>query len=192
MRRIGCVRCEKFRCDFIANSWALIAPFQPVLHWVLSINETLPNAPQHYEINKNMSLGFNWVERVRSFWKILTWLQGSNLCLNSIILAQFCIGFRVVMKQSKMHPNTTNRTKTWVHGPMGRIGCLCCQKFRCDFVARTIALIALVQSILDRVSGSNETIQNAPKHYEMYRIMNLRSNGLDRVCSLRKISDATS
>ena len=92
----------------------LIAPFQPVLHRVSSINETLPNAPQHYEINKNMSLGFNRVERVHSFWKILTWLHGSNLCLNSIILAQFCIDFRVVTKQSKMHPNTMKCTKSWV------------------------------------------------------------------------------
>ena len=51
----------------MAQTCALNAPFQPDLHRVLSINETLPNAPQHYEINKNMSLGFNWVERVRSF-----------------------------------------------------------------------------------------------------------------------------
>ena len=64
---IGCVRCEKFQCDFMAQTCALNAPFHPVLHRVSSINETLPNAPQHYEINKNMSLGFNWVERVRSF-----------------------------------------------------------------------------------------------------------------------------
>jgi len=46
---------------------ALIAPFQPVLHRVSSINETLPNAPKHYETHKNMSLGINWVDRVRSF-----------------------------------------------------------------------------------------------------------------------------
>ena len=43
------------------------APFQPILHRVLSINETLPNAPKHYETHKNMSLGINWVDRVRLF-----------------------------------------------------------------------------------------------------------------------------
>ena len=142
---IGCVHCEKFRCDIVAQTcalialfrpilhrvscsnktiqnapkyykthqyksydshegdwvcqlWkipmrlmaqtcALIAPFQPVLHRISSINETLPNAPKHYETHKNMSLGINWVDRVCSFWKILTRLHGTNLCINSTIPA---------------------------------------------------------------------------------------------------------
>ena len=33
----------------MTQTCALIAPFQPVLHRVSSINETLPNAPKHYE-----------------------------------------------------------------------------------------------------------------------------------------------
>jgi len=52
-------------------------------------------------------------------------------------------------------------------------------------MARTCALILLVQPALHRVLCSNETIQNAPKHYKMN--MSLGSNGLDRVRSLRKI-----
>ena len=59
-------------------------------------------------------------------------------------------------------------------------------------MARTFALIAAVQPILRQASCSNETIQNAPKHYDMHQIMNLGSNGVDRVRSLQKISDATS
>jgi hypothetical protein len=51
----------------MAQTCALIAPFQPVFHRVSSINEALPNAPKHYETHKNMSLGINWVDRVRSF-----------------------------------------------------------------------------------------------------------------------------
>ena len=49
----------------MAQTCALIAPLQPVLHRVSSINETLPNAPKHYETHQNMSLGINWVDRVR-------------------------------------------------------------------------------------------------------------------------------
>ena len=49
---------------------ALIAPLQPVLPRVSSINETLPSAPKHYETHQNMSLGSDWVERVRSLRKI--------------------------------------------------------------------------------------------------------------------------
>ena len=56
-----------------------------------------------------------------------------------------------------------------------------------DFIAQTCPLIAPVQPIVHRVSCSNETIQNAPKHYEMQQIICLRSNGVYRVRSLRKI-----
>ena len=59
-------------------------------------------------------------------------------------------------------------------------------------MARTGAKILPFQPALHRLSCSNETIQNAPKHYEMHQIMSLGSNGVDRVRSLRKISDATS
>jgi len=54
-------------------------------------------------------------------------------------------------------------------------------------MARTCALILLVQPALHRVSCCNETIQNAPKHYKMHRHMSLGSNGVDQVCSLLKI-----
>ena len=50
-----------------AQTFALIAPVHPVLHRVSSINETLPNEPKHYETYQNMSLGFNWVDRMHSF-----------------------------------------------------------------------------------------------------------------------------
>ena len=48
------------------------------------------------------------------------------------------------------------------------------------------ALIAPVQPISHRVSCSNKTIQNAPKHYKMNQFMSLASNGVDRVRLLRK------
>jgi len=104
---IGCVRCEKFQCDLMAQTCPLIATVQPILHRVLCGNETLPNAPKHYKMLQNMSLV-----------------------------------------------------------PMGWIGCVRCEKFRCDFMAQTCALIAQVQPVLHRVSCSNKTLPNAPKHYE--------------------------
>src|SRR6185503_11005587 len=68
---------------------------------------------------------------------------------------------------------------------MGWIGCVRCEKFRCDFMAQTSALIALVQPVLHRVSCSNEALPNAPKHYELHQNMSLGSNGMGRVHSLR-------
>ena len=125
---IGCVRCEKFWCDFMARTSALIAPVQPVLHRLSCSNQTLPNAPKYSETQQNMNLGCNGVDLVRSLWK-----------------------------------------------------------FRCDFVARTFALIAPVQPILYQASCSNETIQNAFKHYETHQNMSLGPNSVDREHSLQKI-----
>ena len=125
---IGCARCKKFWCDFMARTSALIAPVQPVLHRVSCSNETLPNAAKYYETHQNMSLGSNGVDRVPSLRKIL-----------------------------------------------------------CDFVERTFALIAPVQPVLYQASCSNETIQNASKHYETHQNMSLGSNGVDQVHSLQKI-----
>ena len=56
------VHCEKFQNDFMAQTCALIAPVQPVLQRVSCSNETLPNAPKHYETHQNMSLGSNVVD----------------------------------------------------------------------------------------------------------------------------------
>ena len=60
---------------------------------------------------------------------------------------------------------------------MGWIGCIRCEKFRHDFVGWNLALFALIQPILHRVSCSNEMVPNAPKHYETQQRMSLGSNG---------------
>jgi len=54
-------------------------------------------------------------------------------------------------------------------------------------MARTFVLIAPVHPVLHRVSCSYETITDEHKHYETYQNMSLGSNGVDWVCSLRKI-----
>ena len=54
----------------MAQTCALIALVQPVLHQVSCSNGTLTNTPKHYETHKNMSLGSNGVDRVRSLRKI--------------------------------------------------------------------------------------------------------------------------
>src|SRR6185437_6537894 len=83
-----------------------------------------------------------------------------------------------------MHPNSSTRTKMSVYGPMGWIGCIRCEKFQRDFVARTFAL---VRPVLHFVSYGNQTVPNAPKLYETHQNISLGSNGLDPVRSLRKI-----
>ena len=70
---------------------------------------------------------------------------------------------------------------------MGWIRCVGCKKLQRNFVARTFALIAPIQYVLQQVSCSYETIPNAPKHYETHQNMSLGSNGVNQVRSLRKI-----
>ena len=133
-------------------------------------------------MNQNISLGSNGVDRVRSLRKIPTQVRGTNFCTSS---ARFAPSF--VRQPNGVHPNSTKRTKTSVLGPIGWIGCVRCEKFQCNFSARTFALIAPVQPVLHQASGSNEILPNTSKHYEMHTNMSLGSNGVDRVCSLWKI-----
>ena len=46
----------------MAWTFALIAPFQPVLHRVSYGNETVPNNTKQYETQQNMSLESNGVD----------------------------------------------------------------------------------------------------------------------------------
>ena len=69
MEWFGGIRCEKFQNDFMTQTCALIAPAQPNLHQVSCSNETIPNAPKHYETHQNMGLGSNGVDWVRLLQK---------------------------------------------------------------------------------------------------------------------------
>jgi hypothetical protein len=77
---IGCVCCEKFQCNFVAQTFALV---QPVLHRVSQGNQMVPNAPKLYEMRQNESLGSNGVDQVRSSRKTPTRLRGTNFCTSS-------------------------------------------------------------------------------------------------------------
>ena len=86
---IECIRCKKFRCDIVAKTFALISPVQPVLHQASCINETIQNAPKHYEMHQNMSLGSNGVDRLRSLQKNSMRLRGTNFCISCASSAHF-------------------------------------------------------------------------------------------------------
>ena len=60
---IGCVRCKKSWCDFVARTFAIIAPVHPVLHQVSCSYETIPNAHKYYKMHWNISFGSNGVDQ---------------------------------------------------------------------------------------------------------------------------------
>ena len=129
MAWIRCVDFEKLQCDFVAQTFALIAPVLFVLQQVSCSYETIPNAPKYYETDRNTSLTSNGVDCVRSLWKIPMWLRGTNFCINCSSWPRFAPSFMQLRNDPK-----------W------------------------------------------------PKHYKTHKNISLLSNGVDQVCSLRKIT----
>ena len=52
---IGWIRCKKLGCEFVARTFTLIAPVQPVLHRVSCSNKTIQNTPKYYKTHQYMS-----------------------------------------------------------------------------------------------------------------------------------------
>jgi hypothetical protein len=159
---IGCVRCEKFWHDFAARTFALIAEVQPVLHKVSCSNERIPNTPKHQEFTART---FALIAPVQPILHQVS-------CSNETI------------------PNASKHCKTHQKGALRSNG-LCWVRSMWKISTRihgtNFCIIAPVKPILYRVSCSNETIPNAPKHYETHQNMGLGSNGVVRVRSLWKI-----
>ena len=70
MEWIGCIRCEKSQRDFVARTFALIALVHPILHQLHAITKRSQMHPNTMKHTKNMSLGSNGVDQVRSLRKI--------------------------------------------------------------------------------------------------------------------------
>src|SRR4029079_16507453 len=104
------------------------------------------------------------MDRVRLLRESPTRLHGTNFCTSSARFAPSFVRrpngpectqivrnapkrqFRVQLDGSgmfvaKMHPNSTKRTKILFYDPTEWIGCVRCEKFRRDFVARTFTLV---------------------------------------------------
>ena len=108
---IGSVHCEKFRCDFVARTFVLIAPVQPISHRVSCSNETVQNAPKHYKTHQNTSLGSDGVDREDLLQKILTRLCGTNFCINCKCSAYFELSIIKPRKDPKCTQTQRNATK---------------------------------------------------------------------------------
>jgi len=101
MGLIGSVRYEKTWSDFVARTFALIAPVHPILHLVSCSYEMIPNTPKHYETHKNMSLGSNGADWVHSLRKIPTWLRGMTFCINCTSSPHFAPSFMQLRNDPK-------------------------------------------------------------------------------------------
>ena len=101
---IACVRCQKFRWEFMARTFALIAPVQPSSHRVSCSNEIIQNAPELYKTHQFIRLASNGVDQVRSLQKTLMRFRGTNFFINCTSSTRFCTKFRAVTKQIQNAP----------------------------------------------------------------------------------------
>ena len=131
----------KIQCDFVARTFVLIATVQYILHQLSCTYETIPNASKYYETHRNISLGSNGVDGVRSLWKITTRLRGTNFCINctsSVFLQQVSCSYGTIRntpKYYKTHRNigigsngvdwvrSLRKIPTWLHGTNFCINC---------------------------------------------------------------------
>ena len=72
---------RNFRCDFVAQTLALIAQVKAFLHRASCSNKTIQNAPKHYKTHQFTRLASNAVDRVRSMRKTLMRFRTTNFCI---------------------------------------------------------------------------------------------------------------
>jgi len=115
---IGCVHGEKSRRDFVARTYTLIAPVDPILQRVSCSYETIPNTTKHYETHQNMSLGSNGVDWVHLLQKIPMGLRGTIFCINCT--SSPCFGSSFMSYE--MIPNASQNYATHQNMSLGSNG----------------------------------------------------------------------
>ena len=140
----------------MARTFALIVPVQPILYRPSCSNETIQNAPKHYETHQNISLGSNGVDWVC----LLRKKSRRDFVPRTFALITLV---PVLHRVSCSYDNITNAPKHYETHQNKSLGSnevdwvLRCEKSQRDCMARPCALIASVQPVLHRVLCSNET-----------------------------------
>ena len=167
---VWCVPCKKSRCDFMAQTFVLIAPVQYVLHQVSCSYETIPNALKYCETDLNISLGSTRVDWVCLLRKIPSWLRGINFCINCTSSVRFATTFMQLRNDPKCIQTLWNppnmslgsngvdqvhslwKIKTWLHGTNFCINCTSSVCFASSFMQ------------LRNDPKCTEILWNRPKH----------------------------
>ena len=136
---IACVRYQKFRCEFVPRTFALIAPVQPISHWVSCSKETIQNAPKHYKTHQFMSLASNGLDRVRSLRKTLMRFCGTNFFINYTSSTHFA-------PSSVQYRNIAKCTETLRNAP------------KHEFGSNRVDRVRSLQKISMRLYGTNLSI----------------------------------
>ena len=107
--------------------------------------------------------------------------RGKCVARTFALVRPVCTEFRKATKRSRMHTNSTKRTKTSVQGTRGWNGCVCCKKN----LTRLRGMNVCTSSA--RFAPSFVRQPNGPESTKLAPKCQFRDNGVDRVRSLRKI-----
>ena len=176
---IGCVCCKKSQRDFMARTFALIAPVHTVLHRVSCSYEMIPNAPKHYATHQNMNLGSNVVDWVCSLRKVPLWLRGTSFrinCTSSPCFASSFMRLRTIPNEPKHYATNQNMSLgsngvDWVR-LLQNISTRRCGTYFCINCTSSPCFASSLMQL-------SKTIPNSPKHYATHQNMSLQSNGVD-------------
>ena len=167
---IGYVCCEKSRRDFVARTFALIAPIHTVLHRVSCSYETIPNAPKHYETHQNMSLGSNGVDQVRSLRKIQCDFVARTFVLIEpvqYVLKQVLCCYRTIPNAPKYYETHRNISLgsngvDWVHSLRKILSWLRGTNFCTNWTSSVCFATSFMQ--LRNDPKCTQILRNRPKH----------------------------
>ena len=140
-----------------------------------------PNGPKWYETHQNMRLGSNGVDRVRSSLKTPKRPRRTNFCTNSEC---FALSFVRQLNGPKCTQMVRNAPKLVFRVQWGGSGAFVAKN---SDTSSCHELLHLFKTFCPEFCKATEWSQNAPKWYEMQQNESLGSNGVDRVCSSRKL-----
>ena len=170
MEWIGCNSCEKTRRDFVARTFALIAPVHPVLHQVSCSYETIPTAPKALWNTPKHEFRVQWGESVSSLRKIQCDFVAQNFVLIDpiqYVLKQVSCSYGTIPNAPKYYETYQNislgsngvdwvrllrKILKWVRGTNFSINCTSSPRFAPSFMQ------------LRNETKCTQTLWNVPKY----------------------------
>ena len=167
---IGCFRCGKSQCDFMARTFAIIALVHPVLHQHSCSYETIPNAPKYCETDWNICLGSTRVDWVCLLRKIPSWLRGINFCINCTSSPRFAPSFMQLRNDPKRTQSLWNAPKHEFRVQWGGSGAFVGKITSTNYCINCTSCVCFATSFMQLRNDPKctQTLRNAPKHW--YRV----------------------
>jgi hypothetical protein len=148
----------------MARTFAFIAQVLYVLQQVSCSYETIPDAPQCYEPDWNISLGSNGVDWVRSLRKIPTWLRGTNFCITCSSSPRFAPRFLKFRNDPKCTETLWNTRKHEVRVQWCGSGAFLAKNYNVASWHELLHLLHQFSMFCNKFHSVTKIFPNAPKY----------------------------